>query len=131
VVVLEDGRDLPTVAGVPERSTFDSAELHQALAAIPAGRWTTYRELAALIGPPHSRLVSTSNTALTARTSNGSLVPTASRAPASPGAMIPMRVSAMLLTWVADKSSALAAESNQAEKWLGEQASLALLNPER
>lgn len=48
--VLEDGRDLPTVAGVPERSTFDWAELHQALAAIPAGRWTTYGELAALIG---------------------------------------------------------------------------------
>jgi alkylated DNA nucleotide flippase Atl1 len=48
--VLEDGRDLPTVADVPERSTFDWAELHQALAAIPAGRWTTCGELAALIG---------------------------------------------------------------------------------
>jgi alkylated DNA nucleotide flippase Atl1 len=48
--VLEDGRDLPTVAGVPERSTFDWAELHEALAAIPAGRWTTYGELAELIG---------------------------------------------------------------------------------
>jgi hypothetical protein len=48
--VLEDGRDLPTVAGVPERSTFDWAELHQVLAAIPAGRWTTYGELAGLIG---------------------------------------------------------------------------------
>jgi alkylated DNA nucleotide flippase Atl1 len=48
--VLEDGRDLPTVAGVPERSTFDWAELHQAMAAIPAGHWTTYGELAALIG---------------------------------------------------------------------------------
>jgi alkylated DNA nucleotide flippase Atl1 len=48
--VLEDGRDLPTVAGVPERSTFDWAELHQAMAAIPAGRWTTYGELAALVG---------------------------------------------------------------------------------
>jgi alkylated DNA nucleotide flippase Atl1 len=48
--VLEDGRDLPTVAGVPERSTFDWAELHHALEAIPAGRWTTYGELAALIG---------------------------------------------------------------------------------
>lgn len=48
--VLEDGRDLPTVAGVPERSAFDWAALHQAMAAIPAGRWTTYGELAALVG---------------------------------------------------------------------------------
>jgi alkylated DNA nucleotide flippase Atl1/uncharacterized protein YciI len=48
--VMEDGRDLPTVAGVPERSTFDWAELHQVLEAIPVGRWTTYGELAALIG---------------------------------------------------------------------------------
>lgn len=48
--VLEDGRDLPTMAGAPERSTFDWAELHQAMAAIPAGRWTSYGELAALIG---------------------------------------------------------------------------------
>jgi alkylated DNA nucleotide flippase Atl1 len=47
--VLKDGRDLPTVAGVPERSTFDWTELHQVLAAIPAGRWTTYGELAALV----------------------------------------------------------------------------------
>jgi alkylated DNA nucleotide flippase Atl1 len=48
--VLEDGRDLPTVAGVPERSTFDWSELHRALTAIPAGRWTTYGELAGLVG---------------------------------------------------------------------------------
>jgi alkylated DNA nucleotide flippase Atl1 len=48
--VLEDGRDLPTVAGVPERSTFDWAELHRVLAAIPAGHWTTYGELAVLVG---------------------------------------------------------------------------------
>jgi alkylated DNA nucleotide flippase Atl1 len=48
--ILEDGRDLPTVAGVPERSTFDWAKLHQAMAAIPTGRWTTYGELAALVG---------------------------------------------------------------------------------
>jgi alkylated DNA nucleotide flippase Atl1 len=47
---LEDGRDLPTVAGVPDRSTFDWAEVHQVLAAIPAGRWTTYGELAGLVG---------------------------------------------------------------------------------
>jgi alkylated DNA nucleotide flippase Atl1 len=48
--VLEDGRDLPTVAGVPDRSTFDWAELHQVLAAIPTGHWTTYGELAGLVG---------------------------------------------------------------------------------
>jgi alkylated DNA nucleotide flippase Atl1 len=48
--VLADGRDLPTVAGVPERSTFAWSELHRALAAIPAGRWTTYGELAGLAG---------------------------------------------------------------------------------
>jgi alkylated DNA nucleotide flippase Atl1 len=48
--VLEDGRDLPTVAGVPERSTFDWAELHRAMAAIPAGHWTTYGDLATLVG---------------------------------------------------------------------------------
>lgn len=48
--MLEDGRDLPTVAGVPERSTFDWAELHQAMEAIPTGRWTTYGELAGLVG---------------------------------------------------------------------------------
>jgi alkylated DNA nucleotide flippase Atl1 len=48
--ILEDGRDLPTVAGVPERSTFDWAELHRVLAAIPTGHWTTYGELAALVG---------------------------------------------------------------------------------
>jgi alkylated DNA nucleotide flippase Atl1 len=48
--VLEDGRDLPTVAGVPERSTFDWTKLHQAMAAIPTGRWTTYGELAGLVG---------------------------------------------------------------------------------
>jgi alkylated DNA nucleotide flippase Atl1 len=40
-----------TVAGwVRWRSTFDWAELHQVLALIPAGRWTTYGELAGLVG---------------------------------------------------------------------------------
>jgi alkylated DNA nucleotide flippase Atl1 len=48
--VLEDGRDLPTVAGVPDRSTFDWTQLHEVLAAIPPGRWTTYGDLAELIG---------------------------------------------------------------------------------
>jgi alkylated DNA nucleotide flippase Atl1 len=48
--VLEDGRDLPTVAGVPERGTFDWSELHEALAALPRGSWTTYGDLAAVIG---------------------------------------------------------------------------------
>jgi alkylated DNA nucleotide flippase Atl1 len=47
---LEDGQDLPTVAGVPERGTFDWSELHRLLAAIPSGRWTTYGDLAEVIG---------------------------------------------------------------------------------
>jgi alkylated DNA nucleotide flippase Atl1 len=47
--VLDDGRDLPTVAGVPNRSTFDWSELHTLLAALPAGRWTTYGDLARVI----------------------------------------------------------------------------------
>jgi alkylated DNA nucleotide flippase Atl1 len=48
--VLEDGRDLPTVAGVSDRSTFDWTTLHDPLAAIPAGRWTTYGVLAEVVG---------------------------------------------------------------------------------
>lgn len=47
---VEDGRDLPAVAGVPERGTFDWSELHRFLAAIPAGRWTTYGDLAEVVG---------------------------------------------------------------------------------
>lgn len=48
--VLKDGRDLPSVAGVPERSTFDWSELHDLLAEVPPGCWTTYGDLAAVIG---------------------------------------------------------------------------------
>jgi len=48
--VMEDGRDLPTVAGVPDRGTFDWTELHDVMSALPAGRWTTYGDLAAVIG---------------------------------------------------------------------------------
>lgn len=46
---LENGDDLPTVAGVPERGTFDWTEVHELLAAVPAGRWTTYGDLANLV----------------------------------------------------------------------------------
>jgi hypothetical protein len=83
--VLEDGRDLPTVAGVPERSTFDWAELHRVLAAIPPaigppmGSWRCWS------GPPRSRRVSTSNTVRYARTSSECLVLMASRVLASLG----------------------------------------------
>ncbi len=48
--VLPDGRDLPTVAGVPERGTFDWSELHDLLRAIPEGKWTTYGDLAGVVG---------------------------------------------------------------------------------
>jgi hypothetical protein len=54
--VLSDGRDLPTIAGVPERGTFDWSELHTMLAAIPAGRWTTYGDLAALAPIVHEKV---------------------------------------------------------------------------
>lgn len=48
--VLDSGEDLPTVAGVPERATFDWTEVHNLLAAIPEGRWTTYGEIADVVG---------------------------------------------------------------------------------
>ena len=48
--VLPNGDDLPTAAGVPQRGTFDWTGLHDLLAAVPAGRWTTYGELAAVVG---------------------------------------------------------------------------------
>jgi alkylated DNA nucleotide flippase Atl1 len=48
--VLEDGRDLPTVAGVPDRAIFDWSELHQLLRALPPGAWTTYGDLASVVG---------------------------------------------------------------------------------
>ena len=48
--VLDDGRDLPTVAQVSEGGAFDWSELHAVLAQVPAGRWTTYGDLAAVVG---------------------------------------------------------------------------------
>jgi alkylated DNA nucleotide flippase Atl1 len=49
--VLPDGRDLPTVAGATQSArAFDWSELHNAMTAIPAGRWTTYGDLANLVG---------------------------------------------------------------------------------
>ncbi len=49
--VLDDGRDLTTVAGaVKETRAFDWSDLHAAMDAIPRGRWTTYGDLARLIG---------------------------------------------------------------------------------
>lgn len=48
--VLPDGRDLPTAAGASSGSPFDWAALHDLLGALPRGRWTTYGELAAVVG---------------------------------------------------------------------------------
>lgn len=49
--VLPDGRDLPSVAGaVRGAGSFDWSELHAAMEAVPSGRWTTYGDLAALVG---------------------------------------------------------------------------------
>jgi alkylated DNA nucleotide flippase Atl1 len=47
---LPDGRDLPTVAGESGGGGFDWSPLHAVLAALPAGRWTTYGELAEVVG---------------------------------------------------------------------------------
>lgn len=48
--ILPNGDDLPTAAGVPQRGTFDWTEVHDLLGAVPAGRWTTYGELATVVG---------------------------------------------------------------------------------
>lgn len=48
--VLEDGRDLPTVAGATGRSRFDWGPLHELLATLPSGSWTTYGDLAEVVG---------------------------------------------------------------------------------
>ena len=49
--VLPDGRDLPTAAGgVRQSAGFDWSELHAAMEAVPRGRWTTYGDLARVIG---------------------------------------------------------------------------------
>ena len=46
--VLKDGRDLRTVAGIAE--AFDWSTLHEILANVPPGSWTTYGDLAAVVG---------------------------------------------------------------------------------
>jgi len=46
---LPDGRSLPQAAGTA-REGFDWTPLHVVLAAVPPGRWTTYGDLAELIG---------------------------------------------------------------------------------
>lgn len=48
--VVDDGRDLPTVARVSDVGAFDWTSLHDVLARVPAGRWTTYGDLAAVVG---------------------------------------------------------------------------------
>jgi alkylated DNA nucleotide flippase Atl1 len=49
---LPDGRDLATAASqvTSPSQLFDWSGLHALLAAIPAGRWTTYGDLAAVVG---------------------------------------------------------------------------------
>jgi len=48
--VVEDGRDLPALAGSPQKSTFDWSELHALMGALSHGHWTTYGDLANVIG---------------------------------------------------------------------------------
>ena len=48
--VLPDGRDLTTAAGGVTGGGFDWSPLHRVMAALPEGRWTTYGDLAALVG---------------------------------------------------------------------------------
>lgn len=48
--ILEDGRTLPEVAGEASSGSFDWSGLHEILEALPAGRWTTYGDLAEVVG---------------------------------------------------------------------------------
>jgi len=48
--VTDSGEDLPTLAGSPQRSSFDWSSLHEILEQVLAGRWTTYGDLASTIG---------------------------------------------------------------------------------
>ncbi len=48
--VLPDGRDLTTAAGSVTGTGFDWSLLHRLMAALPPGRWTTYGDLAGLVG---------------------------------------------------------------------------------
>jgi alkylated DNA nucleotide flippase Atl1 len=47
--VLPDGRDLVAAAG-PASGAFDWTGLHDLMAALPPGRWTTYGDIAILVG---------------------------------------------------------------------------------
>lgn len=47
---LPDGRDLTAAAGAATGGAFDWSGLHRILAALPSGRWTTYGDLARVIG---------------------------------------------------------------------------------
>lgn len=47
---LEDGTDLPTVAARTSWSTFDWTDLHDILDSMRPGTWTTYGDLAQVIG---------------------------------------------------------------------------------
>ena len=48
--VLPDGRALNTAAGTVTGGAFDWSGLHSIMAALPPGRWTTYGDLAQLVG---------------------------------------------------------------------------------
>lgn len=49
--VLPDGRDLSSAAGsVRTRGGFDWSGVHRVLESLPPGRWTTYGDLAVLVG---------------------------------------------------------------------------------
>lgn len=48
--VTDEGVDLPTLAGDVSTPRRDWSDLHQLLEAVPAGRWTTYGALAAVVG---------------------------------------------------------------------------------
>ena len=48
--LLPDGRSLPQAAGTIARQPFDWKSLHQVLANLPIGHWTTYADLADPIG---------------------------------------------------------------------------------
>ena len=48
--VTEDELSLVDLAGQLERSPFDWSKLHEILEALPTGRWTTYGDLAKVVG---------------------------------------------------------------------------------
>lgn len=47
---LSDGRDLPSLAGSLQKSAFDWTDLHRLMASLPRGRWTTYGDVASVVG---------------------------------------------------------------------------------